>query len=180
MGGGAAVAVVAAAVVGGGGGGVAEAAAAAAAAVVACFRWTSLPGSTSIVYLIPEGSQVKAGELLCKLDSSAYEDEEKAQLIRYLQAKSYREQASGHPRGCQDQPARVSRRHLPAGPSARQTVHRGLRARSTTGWNAPPSGRATCCKKGYRTDFQVKGDELAHRAKPDRSWRSSEHASTAV
>ena len=41
------------------------------------------PGSTTIVCIIPEGTTVKAGEVLCKLDSSAYEDEEQAQLIRF-------------------------------------------------------------------------------------------------
>ena len=43
---------------------------------------------------MPEGTRVKAGEVVCKLDASSFQDEEKAQLIRYLQAKSYVEQAN--------------------------------------------------------------------------------------
>jgi multidrug resistance efflux pump len=52
------------------------------------------PGSTRIVEIVPEGQRVKAGDVVCRLDSSSYDDEEKAQLIRYLQAKSYVEQAN--------------------------------------------------------------------------------------
>ena len=37
---------------------------------------------------------VNAGDVVAKLDGSAYQDEEQAQLIRYLQAKSYVEQAN--------------------------------------------------------------------------------------
>ena len=50
-------------------------------------------GSTTIVEIIPDGSKVKAGDVVCKLDSSAFENEE-VQLIGYLQAKSYVEQAN--------------------------------------------------------------------------------------
>jgi HlyD family secretion protein len=52
------------------------------------------PGSTRILEIVPEGTRVKAGDLVAKLDGSAYEDEEQAQKIRYLQAKSYVEQAN--------------------------------------------------------------------------------------
>jgi len=52
------------------------------------------PGSTTIVDILPEGSKVKAGDVVCTLDSSTFLDEEKAQLIRWLQAKSYVEQAN--------------------------------------------------------------------------------------
>jgi len=51
------------------------------------------PGSTRIIEILPEGSRVKTGDIVCKLDSSALVDEEPAQQIRYLQAKSYVEQA---------------------------------------------------------------------------------------
>ena len=52
------------------------------------------PGSTRILEILPEGTRVKAGDIVAKLDGAAYEDEEQAQQIRYLQAKSYVEQAN--------------------------------------------------------------------------------------
>ncbi len=118
------------------------------------------PGSAVIVYLIPEGSRVKAGELLCKLDSSAYEDEEKAQLIRYLQAKSYVEQASSIL-----EVAKISLREYRDGifPQDQQLVKQYIEAceldrdrlQRAAAWSKDMR------KKGYRTDFQVKGDQLA-------------------
>ena len=51
------------------------------------------PGSTRIIWVKPEGSEVKAGEIVCELDSSAFRDEVQAQRIKWLQAKSWVEQA---------------------------------------------------------------------------------------
>jgi len=51
------------------------------------------PGSTRIVDILPEGTKVKAGDVVCTLDSSALDDELPAQEIRYLQARAYVEQA---------------------------------------------------------------------------------------
>jgi HlyD family secretion protein len=119
------------------------------------------PGSTSIVYLIPEGSQVKAGELLCKLDSSSYDDEEQAQQIRYLQAKSYVEQAISYL-----DVAKISLREYRDGiyPQDLQLVKQYIEACEL---DRDRLGRAAIWsrdmrKKGYRTDFQLKGDELAY------------------
>ena len=50
-------------------------------------------GSTRIVWIAPEGSWVNAGDVVCKLDASAFEDALQAQQIRYIQAKSYVDQA---------------------------------------------------------------------------------------
>ncbi len=50
-------------------------------------------GSTRIIWLKPEGSDVKEGEVVCELDSSAFKDELQAQRIKWLQAKSWVEQA---------------------------------------------------------------------------------------
>ncbi|HEU5118206.1 MAG TPA: hypothetical protein VFT74_16430, partial [Isosphaeraceae bacterium] len=50
-------------------------------------------GSTTILKILPEGSPVEAGDVVCWLDSSQFEDELKSQLIRYAQAKSWVEQA---------------------------------------------------------------------------------------
>ncbi len=51
------------------------------------------PGSTRIISILPEGTRVRAGAVVCELDSSAFKDELQAQLIRYLQAKAWVEQA---------------------------------------------------------------------------------------
>ena len=51
------------------------------------------PGSTRVISIVDEGTRVKAGDILCELDSSKFVDEAKAQKIRYLQAKSWVEQA---------------------------------------------------------------------------------------
>jgi multidrug efflux pump subunit AcrA (membrane-fusion protein) len=51
------------------------------------------PGSTRIVSILPEGTLVKKGDIVCELDSSAFRDELKAQLIRHAQAKSWMDQA---------------------------------------------------------------------------------------
>jgi HlyD family secretion protein len=51
------------------------------------------PGATRIVDILPEGTVVKRGDVVCTLDSSTLDDEEPAQQVRYLQAKAYVEQA---------------------------------------------------------------------------------------
>ncbi|WP_205678631.1 efflux RND transporter periplasmic adaptor subunit [Aquisphaera insulae] len=51
------------------------------------------PGSTRIVSILPDGSKVRKGEVVCELDSSTFQDELKAQLIRYAQAKAWVDQA---------------------------------------------------------------------------------------
>lgn len=50
------------------------------------------PGSTRIVSILREGTQVKKGDLVCVLDSAPFKDELQAQKIRYIQAKAYVEQ----------------------------------------------------------------------------------------
>jgi multidrug resistance efflux pump len=50
------------------------------------------PGSTRIVWILPEGSHVKGGDLVCELDASMFLDEVQAQRIRYVQAKAMVEQ----------------------------------------------------------------------------------------
>jgi multidrug resistance efflux pump len=52
------------------------------------------PGSTRIVTIVPEGTRVKAGDLVCTLDASAFRDELKAQKIRHAQAKAWVDQAA--------------------------------------------------------------------------------------
>lgn len=51
------------------------------------------PGSTRIISILPEGTQVKPGDVVCVLDSAAFRDEYQAQQIRETQAKVLVEQA---------------------------------------------------------------------------------------
>ncbi len=50
-------------------------------------------GSTTIISLVPEGSIVSAGDIVCELDSAPFRDELATQTIRWEQAKSWVEQA---------------------------------------------------------------------------------------
>ncbi|MDB5353301.1 MAG: rane-fusion protein, partial [Planctomycetota bacterium] len=52
------------------------------------------PGSTKILSIVPEGQRVKSGDIVCELDSSAFQDELQAQLIRWAQARAWVDQAS--------------------------------------------------------------------------------------
>ena len=47
----------------------------------------------TILSILPEGSRVKAGDVVCELDSSAFRDVLPVQRIRYAQAKAWVEQA---------------------------------------------------------------------------------------
>ncbi|MFI5457848.1 MAG: efflux RND transporter periplasmic adaptor subunit [Isosphaerales bacterium] len=117
-------------------------------------------GSTTIVDIIPDGSKVKAGDFVCRLDSSAFEDEEKAQLIRYLQAKSYVEQANAilevnlitlreYRDGIYPQDVQLIRQYVQTCQLECDRLERGA------AWSRDMQ------KKGYRTTNQVKGDVLA-------------------
>lgn len=119
------------------------------------------PGATTIVYLIPEGSQVKAGELLCKLDSASYEDEADAQKIRYIQAESYVKTVNSTL-----EVAKISLREYRDGiyPQDVHLIERYIesceldcdRLLRTSIWSRD------MFNKNYRTDFQVKADVKAY------------------
>ncbi len=119
------------------------------------------PGSTRIVEIIPEGSKVKAGDVVCKLDASSYEDEEKAQQIRFLQAKSYLDQAISmlevakisleeYREGIYPQDQELVRHYMETCELEKDRLERNLK------WSRDME------KKGFRTAFQVKGDKLAY------------------
>ena len=118
------------------------------------------PGSTRIVNILPEGSKVKAGDVVCKLDASSYEDEEKAQQIRFLQAKSYLDQANS-----MLEVAKISLEEYRDGiyPQDQQLVHQYTatcqlekeRLERALKWSED------MFKKNYRSAFQLKGDRLA-------------------
>jgi multidrug resistance efflux pump len=118
------------------------------------------PGSTRIVEIVPEGQKVKAGDVVCRLDSSAYEDEKKAQLIRYLQAKAYVDQArsilsvaqisqSEYRDGIYPQDVQLIRQYIETCQLERDRLERNL------AWSSELR------KKGFRTSLQVKGDTYA-------------------
>jgi multidrug efflux pump subunit AcrA (membrane-fusion protein) len=46
-----------------------------------------------IITILPEGSHVKAGEVVCQLDSSAFRRELQAQQVRYVRARAWVEKA---------------------------------------------------------------------------------------
>jgi len=54
---------------------------------------TTAPPPPTILSILPEGSRVKAGDVVCELDSSAFRDVLQVQQLRYVQAKAWVEQA---------------------------------------------------------------------------------------
>jgi HlyD family secretion protein len=118
------------------------------------------PGSTRIVEILAEGSHVKAGDVVAKLDASAYEEEERSQRIRYLQARSYVEQAQS-----MLDVAEITLREYRDGiyPQDLQLIRQYTEScvidRDRSSGNLKWS--RDMLKLGYRTPFQVRGDELA-------------------
>lgn len=55
---------------------------------------SKVEGATTIISIVPEGTTVKAGDLVCELDSSVLTDKETAQEILVVQAKAMMEQAT--------------------------------------------------------------------------------------
>lgn len=54
---------------------------------------SKVKGFTTIISIVPEGTMVKAGELVCELDSSSLVDKEKQQQIQVTQAEAELKQA---------------------------------------------------------------------------------------
>jgi multidrug efflux pump subunit AcrA (membrane-fusion protein) len=119
------------------------------------------PGATRIVFILPEGTHVKAGDIVCELDSAAFKDELQAQKIRYLQAKSQVEQVQAIL-----DVTLITLREYRDGifPQDRQLIRQYLssctideeRARKNLDWSKQTAA------KGYRSPAQVMADELAH------------------
>jgi len=118
------------------------------------------PGSTRIIWILPEGTPVKAGDVVCELDSAAFRDELKAQQIRWLQAKSYVEQAAAflavneitlreYREGVLPQDIQLVRQYV-------QTCEIDFeRATRNLEWSRGVT------EKGLRTGSQLRADELA-------------------
>jgi multidrug resistance efflux pump len=118
------------------------------------------PGATRIISILPEGSRVKKGDLVCELDSAAFKDERQAQLIHYLEAQSFVEQARSilevneissreYRDGIYPQDLQLIRQYI----TMCQTE--AERARRMVVWSRDVG------KKGFRAPAQVKADELA-------------------
>jgi len=118
------------------------------------------PGSTRIVDILPEGSRVKAGDVVCKLDASSYVDEEKAQQIRFLQATSYLDQATSmldvakisleeYRDGIYPQDQQFVKQYIETCQLDKDRIGRNLK------WSED------MYKKNFRTLNQVKGDRFA-------------------
>jgi HlyD family secretion protein len=54
---------------------------------------SSAPPPPSILSILPEGARVRAGDVVCELDSSAFRQALEVQQLRYVQAKAWVEQA---------------------------------------------------------------------------------------
>jgi HlyD family secretion protein len=117
------------------------------------------PGSTRILKIVPEGSRVKTGDVVAELDGAAYVDELQAQKIRYLQAKSYVEQANAilevneitlreYRDGIYPQDLQLVRQYIQTCQLERDRLQRTLE------WSR------SMRQKGFRTTYQVRGDEL--------------------
>ncbi len=117
------------------------------------------PGSTRIVSILPEGTRVKTGEVVARLDKSAYEDEELSQRIRYLQAESYVLQAQSmlkvaeitleeYRDGIYPQDLQLIRHYIESCEIEKDRSSRNLK------WSREMFAMS------FRTKFQVKGDQL--------------------
>ncbi|MBM4075966.1 MAG: HlyD family efflux transporter periplasmic adaptor subunit, partial [Planctomycetes bacterium] len=56
---------------------------------------SKVEGQTSIISIVPEGTQVKEGDIVCELDASTLVDKETQQEIAVVKAKALLEQAEG-------------------------------------------------------------------------------------
>lgn len=122
---------------------------------------TEMPGSTRIIAILAEGSRVKAGDVVCELDSAAFKDEVQAQRIRFVQAKSWVEQAKSilevneialreYNEGIFPKDVQLVKDYI-----AMCQIEEG-RARRNLDWSA------TTVKKGFRSQAQLKADMLAY------------------
>jgi HlyD family secretion protein len=119
------------------------------------------PGATRILQIVREGTPVKAGDVVVRLDSSAFEDEEQAQQIRFLQAKAFVQQAQSilevyeislreYREGIFPQDKQLIKDYIATSELDKDRLER------TVKWSRDMQ------KKGYRTRNQVNGDEKSY------------------
>jgi multidrug resistance efflux pump len=118
------------------------------------------PGSTRIVDILPEGSLVHKGDIVCQLDASAFEDELKAQLIRFAQAQAWVQQAQAifdvneitlkeYRDGIYPQDLQLIRQYIQTCQIEKDRAARNL------AWSQDMT------QKGFRTQAQLTADRLA-------------------
>jgi multidrug resistance efflux pump len=113
------------------------------------------------VTILPEGSNVKAGDVVCTLDSSAFEDELRAQTIRKVQAEAWVQQARAI-----HEVTLITLREYKDGilPQDRDLIRQYIktcevedeRARTTLEWSRDMN------KRGFQSSSQLMAAELAH------------------
>jgi len=117
------------------------------------------PGSTRIVSILPEGTRVTKGQVVCELDASAFDDELQAQLVRWLKAKSWVDQAKSilevseislreYRDGIYPQDLQLIRQYIQTCKIEKE------RSERNANWSRD------MFKKGFRTAAQLKADEL--------------------
>jgi HlyD family secretion protein len=117
------------------------------------------PPPTTILSIVPEGSRMPAGGVVCQLDSAAFRDELRVQQIRCLQAKAWVEQARSlleaseialreYEGGIFPQDLELLRHHAQTCEINRERCRRNL------AWSR------SVAVKGYRTPAQLKADTL--------------------
>ena len=117
------------------------------------------PGSTRIIKILPEGTVVKKGDVVCELDAYSFKEELQAQQIRWEQAKAAVDQAQSIL-----EVNEISYREYKDGilPQDAQLINQYLmtcrteeeRAEKNYEWSKETAA------KGYRAAAQVKADEL--------------------
>jgi multidrug resistance efflux pump len=121
---------------------------------------TTAPPPLTIISILPEGSKVKAGDVVCELDSSLFRDALVVQQLRRVQAKAWVDQATysleadnialrEYESGVLPQDTALVRQHVTIRRIEKEQAERNLawarRARS----------------KGFRTDAAVNADAAA-------------------
>lgn len=117
-------------------------------------------GSTTILSILPEGTSVKAGQVVCELDKATFEDELRNQKIRYEQAKAAYDQVEyaaevnkiavkEYINGVLPQDREAIRIY------AEQCKSLAEQARKTLDWSKDMQ------KRGYRNASQVQADFIA-------------------
>ena len=112
-----------------------------------------------ILSILDQGSHVRAGDVVCELDSSAFRDELQVQRLRYIQAKSRVEQARSlleaseigvreYEQGIFPQDVELIRHYISTCATGRDRAMRNLE------WSRAVASR------GLRTQGQVKVDSL--------------------
>jgi multidrug efflux pump subunit AcrA (membrane-fusion protein) len=117
------------------------------------------PGATRIISILPEGTEVKKGDVVCELDAADFRDELRLQEIRYAQAKAWVEQAQSllevseislreYRQGILPQDLQLCRQYIVM---CRTEAERTTR---TYVWSKETAA------KGYRSSAQLQADEL--------------------